>query len=171
MYPLTQQRRFPPHTLEGLLCVCVGSHAQDGSEPCGTIACPPAQEWMGTSVYSYGHVTVQQCRGTEANTHRYVRVCVSVCVCVCVCVSPSIHPVCMEQAGAYANSTAGHADPGLDPAVTPWAPGPGSICCPDPGGGCRRHCVFLSGAFLYVKGQTVWFQTVFPSVHFDPHWK
>ena len=128
-------------------CVCVGTHAQDGSEPCGTIACPPAQEWMGTSVYSYGHVTIQQCRGTEANTHGYV----SVCVCVCVCVSPSIHPVCMEQAGAYANSTAGHADPGLDPAVTPWAPGPGSVCCPDPGGGCRRRRV-LSGAFLYVKG-------------------
>lgn len=121
------------------MCV-LGHNAQDGSEPCGTTPCPPALEWMGTSVYSHGHVSIQQCRGTEASTHGYRS------VCVCVRESPSIHPVYMEQAGAYADSTAGHADPGLDPTVAPW------VCCPDPGGGCRRRRVLLSGAILYVKG-------------------
>ena len=83
----------------------------------------------GWSVYSYGHVAVQQCRGTEADTHGHVRKRECVCVCVCVCVSvsvceiPSFHPAHVEQAGGYANSRAGHTDPGLEPAAAPRAPG------------------------------------------------
>ena len=51
--------------------------------------------------------------------------CVCVCVCVCVCEReiPSIRPAHVEQAGGYANSRAGHADPGLEPAAAPRALG------------------------------------------------
>ena len=42
------------------------------------------------------------------------------------------------------NSRAGHTDPGLEPAAHRGSGGPGGVCSPDAGGGCRWRRVALS---------------------------